>query len=227
MSASQYLRRGGLTIESSSTFNALGLTSSSKSTPLIKAAHALKKKNTTSHNAAAYEPKMQAHPNCQWRALSEDTAHVGHRSPSLQKDPPNQSLCNLVELDTVFEVQEVSTISTKQQDPVPYVHQEAAVCRPFPSVLKIALAQYGFPNKDSDIAQTIPLCVMFSQSKTPSKVKYGGPKIATSGPDRLAELYDLQQMKLSLGKQATASVKRQLGFGWKNSVAQPSLTLEL
>jgi len=212
MSSSQYLRRGGLTVESVSTFNSLGLSSSSASVPLIMAAHARQKNNKTSHNAAACEPNKQARPPANSESLSQEIVHGADRSPFLEDGSLTPSTLDMVELDRTSDVSRGSMFSTQRQNSLSHILQKDAA---YPSRVMSSLAKFALPHTEPDIAPTSPFCAMVSDSKTPCEMNYDGSKVATGTMDRFTAASMNSNMKLhdfgplsSLNKQTTETFKQ-------------------
>jgi len=171
MSPTVYLHRGGLTIESSSTFSSLGLSSCRRSVPLIKAAHHSHKEGGKALNAPiSRESLMNQHsargPTCE-RPLPEGSCSnpVGNmlkqgRSPGERKR---------------------SVSSTETNGSVPLEIRAPTEDEPYPSTLKSALAKYPLSHMDMAAVPSTPKHVAIVERKAAFEKNHGPCAVITAG----------------------------------------------
>jgi len=159
MSPLDYRRRQGLAVESASTFNSLGLSSSAPSVPLIRAADARRKAAQQAQDAQI--------------ALKTSThARSLHNRASSSHSP-----CSL---DIAVKVQQ----GMEHPDPDSCANHGAGACGPCPLALKSALAKYPLSHDGSSTdGRRVPSEVCDGVSTNVS-VDYDGPIAASMSGDK-------------------------------------------
>jgi len=171
MGPAGYLRRGGLTSESSSTFSSLGLSSCWRSVPLITAAHRIHKKDGNALNAPiSRESLMNQHcprgPTCQQH---------------LQEGSCSYPVVNTHEKGRPTEECKKSIFSTETNGSVSLAIQVPTKGEPSPSTLNSALARNPLSHLDVVGVPSTPKHVAGEEPSATSVKKDGECLVVTAG----------------------------------------------
>jgi len=151
MNPARYLRRGGLTTESSSTFSALGLSSCWRSVPWITAAHSIHKKGGNSLNLQLSRKTM----------MNQHSARGPTSGQPVQEDSCSDPVVNMLEVNMLDQGRATgecnrSTLSTETNGSVSLATQVLAERDPYLSTLKSALATYPLSHMDVAVVPSTP-----------------------------------------------------------------------